>query len=282
MSEEIEQIIQRVSQVASLPQIFLKVEEVLEDPDSDAGDLARVIEGDPALTARLLRLVNSPIYGLAAKIEEVPSAVAVMGIAQLRELVLACSVLNAFNRLSDDVLDMELFWRHSIACGVLARGFAMQKKEANVERFLVAGLLHDIGRLVLITERPQKMVEALATARAQRALLFQVEQDQLGFTHAELGGQLLRHWALSERLVESTGWHHAPADAEKFPLDAAIVHVADVVVNGLAMGCSGETLVPALDPDAWNTLGLTVAELDQAVDTLQQQYRDAVAFILEP
>ena len=282
MNTEIERIVQRVSKFASLPEIFLKVEEVLEQPNSGASDLARVIEGDPALTARLLRLVNSAVYGQVSKIEEVPSAVVVMGTAQLRELVLACSVVNAFQSNSSDILDLEFFWRHSIACGVLARSFGMQKKEANVERFLVAGLLHDIGRLVLIAERPQAMADALAMAREQRALLFRVEQDQLGFTHAELGGHLLQNWALSTRLVESTTWHHAPAGAKNFPLDAGIVHVADLMVNALVMGSSGETLVPALDPDAWNTLDLTVPELDQAPGILQEQYRDAVAFILDP
>jgi putative nucleotidyltransferase with HDIG domain len=280
MSRVAEDIILSVSQVASLPQVFMKVEEVLDDPDSSSADLARVIEEDPSLTARLLRLVNSPFYGFVAKVETVNSAITVMGTQQLRELVLACSVLRAFEGVSSELLNMELFWRHSIACGSVARLLATLRGESNVERFLVAGLLHDIGRLVLLMERPRQFAEVLAAGQEAETPLFELEQDAFGFDHALLGSLLLKHWKLSPRLIEAVQFHHAPGQSRNFSIDTAIVHFSDVVTHALALGASGSRFVPRLDAGAWQSLALPEDKLNHVLGALDEQYAAAVRFIL--
>ncbi len=275
-----ENIIKRVGQVASLPQIFMKVEETLNNPASSSQHLARIIEEDPALTARLLRLANSAYYGFAAKIESVNHAITAMGTQQLRELVLACSVLKLFKDVPEDLVNMELFWRHSIACGVIARTIASLRFETNVERFFVAGLLHDIGRLIMFMQLPEEMLPIFDKARQEKQLLFKIEREVLGFNHAKLGSLLLANWKLAPRLIECIEWHHAPAMAKLYPIDAAIVHTSDVIANAMEMGTSGERLVPELRDSAWDLLGLPVESLEQILKTLNEQYAHAVSFIL--
>ncbi len=280
MAISAENIIKRVGTVASLPQIFIKVEETLNNPAASNLHLAKIIEEDPSLTGRLLRLANSAYYGFSAKIETVNHAITALGTQQLRELVLACSVLKLFKDLPDDLVNMESFWRHSIACGVTARAIASLRFDTNIERYFVAGLLHDIGRLILFMQKPEEMLALIQQSQKQQQLLFRLERDSLGFTHAKLGGLLLKKWELAPRLIEAVEWHHAPNMANQFPIDAAIIHSADVIANSLEMGSSGETMVPDLKPSAWDLLGLDVSALTQVLHILDQQYQHAVNFIL--
>lgn len=281
MNPDPKAIVRRVLSVASLPQIYLKVEDVLKDPRSSNRDLALVIEGDPALTVKILRISNSAFYGCAAKVETVDHAITVLGTQQLRELVLACSVLKAFKGVPEDLIDMEEFWRHSLACGVAARILASLRYESNVERYFVAGLLHDIGRLILLMQLPDSVAEVFAQARKIPSALYQKERELLGFHHATLGAMLLKSWRLSERLVEGVAFHHEPHKAKHFPIDAAILHVANIVANSMAMGSSGEIFVPKLDTYAWQALGIDDSGINDMLGMLQEQYQDAVNFILE-
>jgi len=275
-----ENIIKRVSTVASLPQIFMKVEETLNNPASSSMHLAKVIEEDPALTGRLLRLANSAYYGFSAKIESVNHAITAMGTQQLRELVLACSVLKLFKDIPEELVNMELFWRHSIACGVVARAIAHLRFESNIERYFVAGLLHDVGRLILFMQKPNVMLNMIQLAQQKQQLLYRVENEVLGFNHAKLGGLLMASWKLSPRLIESISWHHAPTMAKQFPIDAAIIHTADIIANALELGNSGEKMVPNLKPAAWDSLGLEINALEKIISILDQQYQHGVRFIL--
>lgn len=274
------ELLRGVTRLASPPQIFLRIEELLASPNTAIADFARVIEGDTGLTARLLRLANSPLYGRVARVATVHTAISMIGTQQLRELALACSVLRVFRDIPAELLDMEMFWRHSVACGVLARSAAVLAGEGNVERVFAAGLLHDVGRLVMLMERPRTMGRVLEAARARGILLYEAEREEFGFDHTEVGALLLRSWKVPERLSEAVGCHHAPHTARGFPMDAALLHVADIMVNALALGSSGQRLVPPLDPRAWETLGLPVDRLPALLAALQEQYDDAVAFVL--
>ncbi|GAB1259033.1 HDOD domain-containing protein [Aurantivibrio plasticivorans] len=280
MTDAVDDIVKRVLKVASLPQIYLLVEETLNDNHSSVAALGKIIEEDPALTSKLLRLANSAFYSFAAKVEAVNQAITVLGTQQLRDLVLACSVLRVFSNIPDNIINMESFWRHSIACGVVARNIAAARKETNIERFFVAGLLHDIGRLVFLMEKPKQMAEAFHLARQNSELLHVAEKEIFGFNHAKLGGRLLDFWRLSPRLVESISYHHSPRSARQFTLDATIIHVADSVANALELGTSGQTLVPPISIQAWKTLDIPNQEISSIIDMAVDQYDDAVQFVL--
>ena len=273
-------IVRGVTKVASLPTVFVKLDEAINSPRSTNKDLAKIISDDTALAARLLRIANSALYNFPQKIDTVTHAITVIGISQLRDLVLACSVIKMFKDMPEDMLTMESFWRHSMACGIAARVIAGTRREANVERFFVAGLLHDIGRLIMLMEMTQEMSIVFGTREKTPELLYSIEHELLGFDHARLGGLLLKAWQLPERLEEAVTFHHHPHRARKFPIDASIIHLADIIANAMRLGSSGERYVPPLNEEAWKAIDRTPDIMVTVMDQLTSQYNDAVQFIL--
>ena len=276
-----ETIVKNVSKIASLPQIYLKVDELLGKQNTTNAMLATVIEGDPALTAKILQITNSAFYGCTAQVESVKHAINVLGTQQLRDLILACSALTVFKDIPNDLFSMENFWKHCIGCGVAARCLAIQVNENNVERFFVGGLLHDIGRLVLLVEMPDTFLPLIEKAKTENRLLYEVETQELGFDHGLLGGLLLKNWKLSPRLYEGVSYHHCPQKADRYPIESAIIHLADIIVNALGLGHSGGHLVPPLNADAWQIVNLKIDCFDDFMPTLLEQYHDAIRFILD-
>jgi len=175
---------------------------------------------------------------------------------------------------------METFWKHSIAVGTTARLLAVQRRESNIERFFTAGLLHDIGRLILFMEMPVKSREAIELSASGNCLLYQAEKDLLGFDHGMLGAMLLKKWELPESLVMSTNYHHKPAVASKNQLEASVIHVSDIIVHTVNFGSSAEKFVPLLNKKALTAIGVGPDVLANVIEQLYIQYVDAVKFIL--
>lgn len=266
-------------ELRSPPLVYRRLMEVLNHPRGGAGDVANVISQDMALTARLLKLVNSAFYSFPRKIETVSQAVSVVGTSQVRDLSLATSVADAFKNLPSDLIDVDAFWRHSLACGVAARAIAGLRSETNVERFFVAGILHDLGRLVLIMRAPDEARLVMQRAQERGALLFETEREVIGFDHGRVGGALMEHWTMPDSLREAVRFHHEPAKAERFPVEAATVHVADIIANGLQLGGSGERFVPPMSASAWASLGVDPLMIPFAVDQIDREYAASLHFL---
>lgn len=280
MARSAEHIIKSTSQVASLPTIYLKIEEALNNANCSNQYLVDILSEDTALSARLLRLSNSAMFNFPNKIDSVFQAISIIGTQQLRALVLASSVMKIFKDIPEELINMEMFWRHSIACAVSARIIASLRRAANVEYFFLAGLLHDIGRLIMFKEIPTETGEAMQLAAKKQQLLFLVEKEVLGFDHAKLGGMLLKDWKLPPQLVESTAFHHSPRRSADFQDEVAVIHLADIIANSLQLGSSGEHLVPTLDNQSWERIGLPESIITTVLAELQKQYNIAVDFVL--
>jgi HD-like signal output (HDOD) protein len=267
-------------EVSSLPTVHLRLEEAINNPKKSMSDIAKVIREDSGLTARLLRIVNSAFYNFPSKVETISQAVTIVGTQQLSALALATSVMKMFDGIKGDLVSMDSYWRHSIACGLAARLLATFRREANAERFFVAGMLHDIGRLVLYTKLTDISREILLEAKTNRKLLYEAERERLGFTHAVVGGVLLQTWKLPTSLEEIVMYHHNPRAATRFPVETAIVHVADIIVHSMGLGTTGEVFVPPLDPEAWERLGIQPSVLAGVEDQIDLQYKDALQTML--
>lgn len=275
-----QELLRRRLQVPSLPRICTQLNEALDDPRSSTLEIAELIGNDAALTARLLRLVNSSFYGFPTRIETPSQAVMIIGTAHLCDLALTTAITRMFKDIPEDLVSMESFWRHSIAVGLTARVLASHRREPNVERFFVAGVLHDIGRLVLLQQAPDLAREAITRARERGELLHRAEREVVGFDHAVIGATLLRTWGLPVSLEESVAWHHEPQAAPRHPLEAAIVHVADVMTHALGFGTSGEQFVPPLDPVAWGLLELPASMVPAIVVEVDEQFADVTRAVL--
>ena len=263
-------------EVSTLPTIHFRLEEAINNPKKSMSDIAKVIRDDPGLTARLLRIVNSAFYNFPSRVETISQAVTIVGTQQLSALALATSVMKMFKGIESHVVSMDSFWRHSIACGLAARVLATMRRDTTPERFFVAGMLHDIGRLVLFTKLADKSQEILQRAHDGPMLLYEAEREALGFTHAVVGGMLLQIWKLPASLEEIAMFHHDPASANRFPMETAIVHLSDIIVHAMNLGSSGEMYVPPLDPGAWEKLGLHPSALASVEEQVDRQYHDAL------
>lgn len=266
-------LVRNADKIASPPRVFQKVNEIVNDPNATTEDIARAIGEDAGITLRLLRVVNSAFFGYNQKIEALDQAVMTLGTRQVRDLVLATTVAEKFEGLPDDLVNMERFWQHSLACGVMARSLAQTRREVNLEPFFLAGMLHDIGRLVMFSKMPEKCRDIVARCLKSNELMHTVEREVFGYDHADVGGCLLNTWGLPPQLEEAVTSHHLPQRASRNPLLASVVHIADVVVNGLKLGNSGIHTVPKLASAAWSRYGMAAAVLSPAVEQMELQFR---------
>ena len=257
----------------SLPEIYIEITEVLGDPRSSALHVANVISKDPNLSARILKIVNSAFYGFPSKIDTISRAVMIVGSKQLSTLALGTSVIHIFRDIPPDLVDMKSFWQHSVACGIGARMVASYKNMANTERLFVAGLLHDIGRILIYKHFPRDGREILLKARQARCLLRSAEIDLLGFDHAQIGGNLLKKWMLPPTLERAVADHHQPAESQ-YAVEAAAVYLADILVNALGIGTSGERYVPPLFPEVWQEIGLPPEAINKIVPFIDRQIEE--------
>lgn len=271
---------EEVASIGTLPVIYHELNAALDAPRTSLDQFGEIIETDLGLAARLLRVANSPFYGFPSRIETIPEALTLVGMQQIRDLVAATLVIERFQKIPARLFDLDQFWQHSLACGICARVLAIQRRDANPERFFLAGLLHDIGRLVMALRVPAQLSEAFARHDATEQTLTECETEVLGADHAEVGGALLAHWLFPAAMVETVRWHHAPGVTASHPQEASIVHVADILAHSLELGASGEALPPRLEMDAWNRLNLGTASLRTVVNEVDRQFDDALSLFI--
>ncbi|RMG30231.1 MAG: HDOD domain-containing protein [Gammaproteobacteria bacterium] len=259
-------LVNDVSYLVSPPDICVRVFDLIESDTASADEIGEVISSDPSLTARLLRLVNSAYFNLARKVDTVSRAVTLVGIRELYSLILAVSAIRTFSNLSGSLVNMDTFWRHGLFTGLIARNLARRVHVLHPERLFVAGLLHDIGHLVLYTRLPEIMQQILLVSGGDEGLQHQAELSELGFSHADLGGALAETWKLPDALCAAISYHHLPGCAtETAAFEAALVHLADVLANRSQIGAFCEKPQPEepIDPFVWEVLGLDPNDFDE-------------------
>jgi len=271
-----EDLVKGVVKLISLPEIYIRVSQVLEDQEHNAGQLGEIISHDPALTARILRIVNSAYYSLAAKVELVSRAVSIIGEDDLRNLVLATSAVDTFKRIPNQLVDIDLFWRHSVHTGIISRLLSKHCNILHGERLFVAGMLHDIGKLILYFKEPELSQQVLLDAANSSGLLYHSEKKIIGFTHGDVGGALIDAWKLSDTLKEVAAYHHTPLKAKSFRMETSIVHIANCIVNALGPDTVADSHIlddsPGFEP---RTLEITGLDLSILPDILEQAWLQA-------
>jgi putative nucleotidyltransferase with HDIG domain len=262
--------------------VLQEIEQALQSPQCNLNTIGDAIQKDPDLTARLLRLANSPFFGFANRLSTVAEAVSLLGIQQIQDMIVASSVLEQFKGVPDNLVNKDSFWRHSLAVGLTARLLAMERRLPKPDKFFVAGLLHDVGRLVLLSQAAEWAQAVFELYQREKILLRAAEKKVLGYDHQEIAAELLQSWSYPTALVQAVAFHHTPGQSVA-RMEAAVVHIADHLVNAMGIGSSGEQFVPPLDEKAWALLGLdtdTLARLVEAVD--EQILAVEEAFLKKP
>lgn len=277
----VEGIVDQTQTVYSLPLFYDRLNEKINHPRSSLDDIGRVISEDQGLTVRLLKLANSPLFGSHSKIDTITKALTLIGTQQLRDLALAVSVVGSFSEIPNDLINIKAFWKHNIACGILSRSIATFRREANQERFFVAGMLHDIGILVTCSAIPESVRAMLLDRKMCGDLYYLSEHKHFGFDHGDVGSALLEKWKIPANISEPVAFHHSPARAPKYPHEAATVHLADIICHTMGFSLSDDRLVPPIDNAAWGILDIPVKQLSTIIKQSETQIEEASAILSE-
>lgn len=255
------ELVSHVEALASLPSVYHRIREQLDSPDGSVIEVSRLVSADPALTARLLRLVNSALYGYGGQIDTVGRAVQILGLQQVHDLVLAMSISSVFAGIQPEQMDMARFWRGSVMCGLAARSIARGCGQPTAERLFVIGLLADLGHLVMYQTVPALALEAQRTSDTTGQPLHEVEHRVVGCDYAELGATLMNHWRLPSCFAEVIGAQIVPRLGGEYTFDAAILHVASHIVAADRKGETSEAAAATIDPMVWTQLDMSPESL---------------------
>jgi HD-like signal output (HDOD) protein len=274
-----DKIVDDAAALVSPPDVWLQLNDVVNQPGAAAADIAEVIMGDPALTARLLRVANSPLYSFRTRIQTVSRAVAVLGNRELFALAAALAASDLLATLRCDLLSLDAYWKHSVAAAVMAQRIGHKLRVLHPERLYVAGMLHDVGCLALYIAEPERMDAAVSRASGVESVLLGVERDIFGFDHTSLGAALLARWNLPAPLVRAVEYQCRPAEAGDSSFDAAVVHLASQVANANMLGLFVERYTDQLDAplqEAFDITGLNEELLQELTTDLDSE----LAFVL--
>lgn len=252
------------------PAIIFEFNTILNDPLSSANDIAAVAARSPSLAALLLKIANSTAYGSNFGIDTLSRAAALLGTREAGGLAMVISSVQYFRDIPKELIDMAHFLRHSLACGLLSRILGAQAKAPNTERLFLAGLLHDIGRLVLYRYFPEQAKLVLKMAMRTGLSVYEIEKESMGISHTQIAGHLIKQWKFPDALVNGIIYHHRPLRCAA-PVEPAIVHLADIAVNALGLGHSGGYIIPHFDPAVWPLLGISTGTLKTAIDQTVEQ-----------
>ena len=260
----------------SLPDIYWRLKEVLDSHDYSMQDVAQLIVYDPGLTARLLRIVNSSYFGFAANIETVNHAVSILGVQQIRDLVLATSIADALGDYECEYLDIKQFWQRSVYRAIAARNLAGICNLMDGERMFVAGLLSGIGHLIMYQSVPVLAQQAQRESDSNGKPLYLVERDVIGFDHARVASVLMKNWKLPGSLVVVIE-NHLELDPEAdYLLDTAILHIAALIGNAFAHNRPLDEILVAADPQAWDATGLDIGRCEAVNAEVVEQLNSVV------
>ena len=273
------ELVRSCTTVFTLPEIYFRVRDVVDGPDSTMDDLANVLKLDPAISARLLRIVNSPLYGFARQIDTISRAVNIVGMKAINDLVTATTVGRTFSGIPIQLMEVSTFWRKSVLCALLARKIAKSCSLEDSERFFIAGLMRDIGHLVLYQTVPQRAQSALIEAGYLGASLAEVEQSNIGCDFAEVGAELIRSWGMPMQIEQAVRCQLSPNDAGEFIIHASIVHLAGVVADYEELEPSQRPAVLPFSPHAVTATRFVQANLPALLADARAQLHDTLALI---
>jgi putative nucleotidyltransferase with HDIG domain len=276
MPKELDCLIKDIDQLISLPEVCLTLNSLVSNPASSMQRIADVISRDPALTAKLLRIANSPVYALPRQVDTITRAVSVLGMRQIRDLTLAACAAGTFRHVGRTIISVEKFWRHSVYCALAAAVLARENRRTQGESLFVAGLLHDVGRLVIGHAFPDtaRNMMLIASERSERFGLMKLEKELLGFDHSDVGARLLTHWQLPDSIVECVQYHHRPSEAPHHFIEAAFIHLANAIAHLISCNSTSLDDAPPIKPVTWDLTGLDQSIVIPVINEVMVQFDD--------
>jgi putative nucleotidyltransferase with HDIG domain len=245
----------------------IQVMTAIDDPNAAAPKVAAAVETDPAFAAQVMRLANSAFYGHARRVTTISDASLLLGFSTIKSLAISTHTSRLLaGSLPGYGLQRGELWHHSVAVAFTGRRLALEARVEPVEEAFVAGLLHDIGKLILSSRMEDAFDEVVALAEERRVPLHEVEVELLGFDHAELGAHIAAAWSFPPELEEAIRFHHSPSGATIKPALSHCVHLADAACMMLGVGLGADGLMYGMDPHSLEVLGITPERLMHLMD----------------
>lgn len=257
--------VEALKSLPTLPDVVEKIALRISDQEVSASEIGGIIETDQVLSARLLKIVNSSFYGFPGQISSVSQAIVILGFNTVKGLVLSASVFDMM------VEGMTGLWDHSLGCAMTAGCLARRLDQPDPEEITTAGLLHDIGKVIFRTQLPEDFVKALRLAEAEGITMREAEEKVIGVTHDRIAMWLAEKWKLPVSLREPIAYHHRPKVARNTLMATAIVHLADILIRAVGHGFGGDNLMPRLDSEAWDRLGLDDEIMEAVIDEIEEE-----------
>lgn len=273
----LDKIVATIGELPTSPAVVSTVMGLTADLNTEVDKLSRVLLGDPALTAKVLRLSNSPFYGRARAVGSLNEAVLILGFYTIRSLVVASSTYSLFGRKTRGAVS-SILWDHSLATAMAARIVARRIKHNQVEEAFIIGLLHDIGKLILFQKMDDVYKGIINAARRDKRNFLDIEEEELGFSHCELGSIILTRWNFPEFFVEAVANHHtpdltSPRDADHVGL-SHVVHFANEMAKKMGYGFIKDYDVDLVSLRQAEMMGLEAEAIEQIQEELETHYSE--------
>jgi len=280
-NKRIEALIKSMGELPTIPSVFLTVNKMLSDPHTSAIDVGQVVSSDQVIASKILKLANSAFYGFAGRVNTVPHAIAVLGFNATKNVVLTTGVLSTLNlKTPIEGFNLATFWKHSAAVGAIARIAAEEFYAQRKEEAFVAGLLHDIGKLILAICSPEDFANCINLAINKGCLFLEAEKEVLGICHTDIAAWVNKKWNLPREIATVMINHHKNISVlSEHTRMVAIVKLADVLARGLQLGHPCDYSMPVLEPDISSLLKVTPKKLDTILATSYGALQSSMDFM---
>lgn len=282
---ENKELIKRLSNVRNLPTLPMVANNVIQltqNPESTAFEIAEAISRDQTLASKVLRTANSAYYGFPKKITTVHYAIVVLGLNNIKNIVLSTAIMDRFpNSSGQSVFDRTEFWKHSLLCGIICKKISEHMGLKNLEEMFMCGLLHDFGKLIMDSLFHDEFVQALALAKKENTSLMIAENKIFNFNHSGVGAMVLKKWSFPASLVKAVEFHHFPHESTGSFRIASIVHVADHLCRRIGIGSGGDDVVPKMDKAAFKLTDLNSEKIKAMSRLITKEFKTATAFLSE-
>jgi putative nucleotidyltransferase with HDIG domain len=272
-----------IAKMPSLPVTVTKIMEICNDPRTSPADLNKIISIDPVLMGNVMKLINSAYYGISQEITSLVRAIIMLGINTVKNLALSTAVLGNLGDIKNfQALNMDGFWRHSLCVGVTSKLIAKKRKvdPKKLEEYFIAGLLHDIGKIPLNNRLPEQYIEAMSLSDREHLSLVDAEKRAIGLDHAVVGRLIGEAWKLTAEIREAIEFHHVPEAYEGEHTELVFtVSLANYFANYFEIGFSGDRFPVKPDPKISQTLKVTMDDLEDIEDTVNQEIEKARIFL---
>jgi putative nucleotidyltransferase with HDIG domain len=273
--------IENISSIPTLPTVIERITRLLQNPKTSAEEIGKAITTDQALASKVLKLVNSAFYGFPGKISTITHAIVILGFSTIKNVVLTASIFDAFHKKGNEnsEFNLEQFWMHSISCGAAAQSIAKHLGSNDKEECFIAGLLHDLGKLILCQYLPEEFTKAIKLTKTNNSLFFDSEKTLFDVTHQEIGAYLTDRWNLPKNLQYAVRYHHNPQPSRDHYMITSIVHCADIFVRALDYGSGGDQKIPQMAENVWKSLGLANVNLNTVFAAIEDEIQKATVFL---